>query len=275
VIETAHPWGEKMGLAVWNEDEAGPYQAIPQPGSSWEPEGKPARQPHEYIRGGTAKMLTLLHPSTGEVRVKGVTSSRNAVLHLWLKEQISSILSALPEPPEESVPEERRALWERWQEGLWLRLCLPEELGPLWMLLILDNLAGHKSEPLVTWFLANGVMPIYTPVGGSWLNMAESIQRILTRRALSGQHPTRGDHLLVGSDGACLGSGAHALCLGRQAQGAPRPGAPAPSRSGRFGCVHASGGQLPWACPTGKAMRMTSDPLDGVMNPKRLKQATS
>jgi hypothetical protein len=33
-------------------------------------------------------------------------------------------------------------------------------------------------------------MPLYTPVGGSWLNMAESVQRIIVRRALSGQHPT-------------------------------------------------------------------------------------
>jgi hypothetical protein len=32
-------------------------------------------------------------------------------------------------------------------------------------------------------------MPLYTPVGGSWLNMAESIQRVLKRRALAGQHP--------------------------------------------------------------------------------------
>lgn len=32
-------------------------------------------------------------------------------------------------------------------------------------------------------------MPLYTPIGGSWLNMAESIQRILVHRALSGQHP--------------------------------------------------------------------------------------
>jgi hypothetical protein len=31
-------------------------------------------------------------------------------------------------------------------------------------------------------------MPLYTPVGGSWLNMAESIQRVLKRRALAGQH---------------------------------------------------------------------------------------
>jgi hypothetical protein len=30
---------------------------------------------------------------------------------------------------------------------------------------------------------------LYTPVGGSWLNMAESIQRVLKRRALAGQHP--------------------------------------------------------------------------------------
>jgi hypothetical protein len=36
----------------------------------------------------------------------------------------------------------------------------------------------------------HGIMPLYTPVGGSWLNMAESIQRILKRRALDGQHPT-------------------------------------------------------------------------------------
>jgi len=29
----------------------------------------------------------------------------------------------------------------------------------------------------------------YTPLGGSWLNMAESVQRVLKRRALDGQHP--------------------------------------------------------------------------------------
>ena len=33
-------------------------------------------------------------------------------------------------------------------------------------------------------------MPLYTPLGGSWLNMSESIQRILKRRALDGEHPT-------------------------------------------------------------------------------------
>jgi len=30
---------------------------------------------------------------------------------------------------------------------------------------------------------------LYTPLSGSWLNMAESVQRILADRALGGQHP--------------------------------------------------------------------------------------
>jgi hypothetical protein len=54
--------GEKMGFAVWVEDEAGPYQTIPYEGESWQLEGHPVHQPHEYIRNGTAKMLTLFHP---------------------------------------------------------------------------------------------------------------------------------------------------------------------------------------------------------------------
>jgi transposase len=32
-------------------------------------------------------------------------------------------------------------------------------------------------------------MPLYTPLGGSWLNMTESIPRILIRRGLAGTHP--------------------------------------------------------------------------------------
>ena len=45
----------------------------------------PARYPHEHIRHGTAKLLTLFHPASGRVRVKGVTSAANAVLHPWLE----------------------------------------------------------------------------------------------------------------------------------------------------------------------------------------------
>lgn len=37
--------------------------------------------------------------------------------------------------------------------------------------------------------VAHRVLPLYTPLSGSWLNMAESVQRIIVRRALAGQHP--------------------------------------------------------------------------------------
>lgn len=47
------------GMVQLNEDEAGPYQAIPQPGSSWQPAGHPALQSHEDERKGTARMPTL------------------------------------------------------------------------------------------------------------------------------------------------------------------------------------------------------------------------
>ncbi len=32
-------------------------------------------------------------------------------------------------------------------------------------------------------------MPLYTPLSGSWLNMAEAVQRIIVGRALAGEHP--------------------------------------------------------------------------------------
>ena len=36
-----------------------------------------------------------------------------------------------------------------------------------------DNLTGHHSGELVAWLLERGVWPLYTPLGGSWLNLAE------------------------------------------------------------------------------------------------------
>ncbi len=68
------------------------------------------------------------------------------------------------------------ALWKSWQ--LSVRITLSEELPHLRMLLVLDNLAGHKTPEMVLWMFEHGVMPLYTPLGGSWLNMAESVQRI-------------------------------------------------------------------------------------------------
>ncbi|HEY1067277.1 MAG TPA: transposase [Pirellulales bacterium] len=203
---------ESHGLEVWCEDEAGPFQAVPHEGASWRPEGRPARRPHEYVRGGTAKMLTLFRPADGRVRVQGATSTTNVVLHAWMKRELSEILAEPPSSPTNSAPPstetsagplaalrsaQNRPAWERWQIGLTRPITLPKELPPLRMLLVLDNLSGHRTPEFVLWLFAHGVMPLYTPLGGSWLNMAESVQRILKRRALDGQHPETPDEVIA------------------------------------------------------------------------------
>ena len=86
---------------MWTEDEAGPYQTVPYPGASWQPIGEPKRRPHEYVPQGTAKLLTLFHPATGEVRVRGVRRTTNEVLHPWLKEELTAVLETLPPPSKE------------------------------------------------------------------------------------------------------------------------------------------------------------------------------
>ena len=168
---------------------------MPHPGVSWQPHGRTATQPHEYVRGGTTKILTLFHPASGQVRLQPAVRGTNAVLHPWLREHLSAILAALPGPKASQDPAATQAAWAVWQEGLRLPFTLPPDLPPLRLLLVWDNLAGHKTPDLVLWLCAHGVMPLYTPVGGSWLNMAESIERVLKRRALDGQHPHRPDEI--------------------------------------------------------------------------------
>ena len=90
------------------------HQAIPHPGESWQPLGQPARPPHEYIRGGTAKLLTLFRPMTGEVRAQGVTSAPNAVLRPWLKTERIAILATLPEVTTPETERPSAARWETW-----------------------------------------------------------------------------------------------------------------------------------------------------------------
>jgi len=81
-----------------------------------------------------------------------------------------------------------------------VRFTLREHLPPLRMLLILDNLAGHKTPEFVCWLMDHGIMPLYTPLytplGGSWLNMAESVQRILVSGALGGQRPDSPEQII-------------------------------------------------------------------------------
>jgi len=77
LIERAYRQAPQLGLMLECEDEAGPFTTTPYDGASWEPQSQPARQGHEYLPDGTAKLLTLLHPMTGHVRAKGVSSSTN------------------------------------------------------------------------------------------------------------------------------------------------------------------------------------------------------
>ena len=200
-----------MGLCVLNEDEAGPYQAIPQPGQGWQDQGQPATVPHEYVRGGTAKLLTLFEPATGLLCAKGVTHAPNAVLHPWIVAELEQVLAkreragrcAVLQPPLEVHL--NRAAWEAWQADLTIKFTLPDRLPALRALLIMDNLAGHKTPAFVLQILALGVMPLYTPLGGSWLNMAESIQRIIVRRALAGTHMPSSEQTIAALDATVRG----------------------------------------------------------------------
>lgn len=180
---------------VWCQDEAGPYTTAPYQGESWQKAGKPQQHSHEYLPNGTAKLLTLFHPTSGQVVVKGVRSSTNVVLHPWLQTELQAILSKLP-ALDMTPSAANRAMWEVWQEGLTVRPTLLSEPPPLRMLLIWDNLAGHKTPEMVLWLFRHGIMPLYTPLSGSWLNMAESVQRILKRRGLNGQHPNTASEII-------------------------------------------------------------------------------
>ncbi len=191
-LDVAYRVSEQWGVPLWCQDEAGPYQAIPQPGESWQPQGKPALLPHEYIRQGTAKLLTLFRPATGLVQAHGVTQSTNAILHPWLQRELLQILATLPPSVLLAQTCPLRALW-----AAWLGRTPTDPLPPLRLILVWDNLAGHTSTPLQAWLTAHGVLPLYTPLSGSWLNLAESVQRIILRRALAGQQPQSAQEVIT------------------------------------------------------------------------------
>ena len=86
-----------------------------------------------------------------------------------------------------------------------MRITLPKDLPPLRMLLVWDNLIGHLNAELLLWMFSKGIMVLYTPLGGSWLNMSESIQRILVRRALSGEHPRKPEQIIEWLEAAARG----------------------------------------------------------------------
>jgi hypothetical protein len=61
-----------------------------------------------HSREGTVKLLGLLRPATGELRGTAVSSSRNAVLHPWLKQHLEEILQQVPDPGFPLEPKEVR-----------------------------------------------------------------------------------------------------------------------------------------------------------------------
>ncbi|MFC7518295.1 hypothetical protein ACFQUU_25100 [Herbaspirillum sp. GCM10030257] len=70
-------------------------------------------------------------------------------------------------------------------------------LPALRLLLIWDNLQGHRTPDLIGWLFSHGVMPLFTPLSGSWLNMAESTQPIIVRRALAGHYPQTSEQIIA------------------------------------------------------------------------------
>lgn len=129
------------------------------------------------------------------MRGTAVERTPNVVLHPWLMTELETILATLPPVADPTAPQHQAAHWvETSADGTVSTLppaltgVVLADLPPVRLLLILDNLAGHHTPDLVHWLVAHGVWPLYTPIAGSWLNLAESVQRIIVRRALAGQH---------------------------------------------------------------------------------------
>jgi hypothetical protein len=177
--------------------------------------------------------------------------------------ELTAGLATLPEPPGHSETAGRPA-WARWQAGRTVRFTLPACLPSLRLLLVLDNLTGHKTPSLVLWLVEHGVMPLYTPLSGSWLTMAESIQRILVRRALDGQPPDSPATIIDWLEATARGWNAdpHPRRVGRQAPAPTRAQPPtAPPDTRRLRRLRSSPIPSPPYHPRPMATFMPSDPL--------------
>jgi hypothetical protein len=157
------------------------------------------------VRGGTAKLLTLFRPAPGDVRAQGVRSAPKAMLHPWRKDPLSQVLAELEAPLPVRVPLPADPLLLHTGEHWWWSYERPKPAPALRLLVVGDSLTGHLSSDWVRWLLQPGILPLDTPLSGSWLNMAESLQRILVRRARSGQHPARAEQLITWLDQTVVG----------------------------------------------------------------------
>jgi len=126
------------------------------------------------------------------------------VLHPWLKDELAAILAELSPTADPPAPGQRWQDWG-WSDAEAARWEATLPLPPIRLILVWDNLCGHTTPELVVWLVRQGVLPLYTPLGGSWLNLSESVQRIIVRRALAGQHPEQAEAVMEWLEAAVAG----------------------------------------------------------------------
>lgn len=125
--------------------------------------GHPARYDYEYVRHGVANIFMACEPLTGQRQVR-VTDRRTAVDWAYFIRDLVDV----------QYPEAER------------------------IVLVMDNLNTHTPGSLYEAFpptearrLANKLEIHYTPVHGSWLDMAEIELSVLTRQCLDRRIPDR------------------------------------------------------------------------------------
>jgi hypothetical protein len=107
---------------------------------------------------------------------------------------LTAILAGCPPPPA-APPAGCR--WRAWRWDGAAGEFGEAQLPPLRVLRVRDTLAGHHRPARVQWCLDHGLLPRSTPIAGSWLHLAESVQRSIVRRARAGQHPQTAPPLLL------------------------------------------------------------------------------
>ena len=148
-----------------------------------------------------------------------MTTCPNEVLHGWLKEELRSILATLPPVAALADAVTLRSAWERWQEGLSVKPTLGAELPPLRILLVMDNLVGHKTPGVRVVVLLDEDHAAGHAAGRVVVEHgrepATHPQASGIGRSAAGQ--PRGDHQLVRGGDEALEPVADAIRLGRQA----------------------------------------------------------
>lgn len=98
------------------------------------------------------------------MEARNTRDDTNAILHPWLKRELSAILKQCPDAPE-VVPEGR--YWQDW-DIYPAAEYLDRFFSPVRVLLIWDNLAGHRTQSLVQWCAEHGILRLATPTAASW-----------------------------------------------------------------------------------------------------------